>query len=87
MKRVRFNYTKKNSDEEKEYNLMVTSAESSKTGYISGIDLNKLNENEIEEVKKIQKEYEEKMKPYIKKGYRQFLKENITETLEQEVTD
>lgn len=87
MKRIRFNYTKKGSGEEKEYNLIVTSAENSKTGYISGIDLNKLNENEIEEVKKIQKKYEEKMKPFLKKGYRQFLKENITETLEQEISE
>jgi len=75
MKIENFNYKKKNGEEGK-YNLMVLYENND---HKAGIDLNKLNEDEINEVKAIQQEYEEKMKKIIRKAYRSFIKENIIE--------
>lgn len=80
MNRYKFFYEKANGDKN-EYDLLITNSTPER---FYGIDLNKLNEEEKKEVKKIQKEYEEKMSPYIKKAYRNFIKENILESLEQE---
>lgn len=74
MKEKRFNYTKKNG-ERKSYNVMVIA---DGPDYLAGIDFNKLTEEEVEEVKSIQREYEEKLKPYMK-AYRNFIRENIEE--------
>mgnify|MGYP006304192995 CR=1 FL=1 len=71
----KFNYTKKNG-EKKEYDLLVL--KESET-YLAGIDLNKLTEKEKEELFVIQQEYEEKTKPFVNKGFRNFIKENIEE--------
>jgi len=45
--------------------------------HIAGIDLTKLSDEEIKSFLKTQKEYEEKIKPFVKKAYRNFIKENI----------
>jgi hypothetical protein len=74
MKEKRFIYTKKNG-ERKSYDVMVIA---DGPDYLAGIDFNKLTEEEAKEVMNIQKEYEEKLKPYMK-AYRNFIKENIEE--------
>lgn len=81
MNRIKFKYRKKESEEEKEYNVIVTTKGPS---HFAGFDLNKLTEEEAEELKNIQKEYEQKLKPYFK-AYRQFIKENVVENIDQEV--
>lgn len=81
MKRYSFLYEKKNGDQG-EYDVMITNSTPER---IYGIDLNKLSDEEKEKVIAIQEEYEEKIAPYIKIAYRQFIKENIlTESDEQE---
>jgi hypothetical protein len=74
MKEKRFTYTKKNG-ERKSYDVMVIA---DGPDYLAAIDFNKLTEEEAKEVMNIQKEYEEKLKPYMK-AYRNFIKENIEE--------
>ncbi len=74
MKEKKFSYTKKNG-EQGNYNVLVLNEG---TDYLNGIDLNKLNEEEVKKVKEIQKEYEEKLKPYMK-AFRKFIVENILE--------
>lgn len=83
MKRYSFLYEKKNG-EQNEYDVMITNSTPER---IYGIDLNKLSDEEREKAIAIQEEYEEKMAPYIKIAYRQFIKENIlTESDEQETS-
>ena len=82
MKRLRFSYKKKGNGEEKEYDVVVSG---SGPDYLNGFDLNKLSEEEQKELIEIQKEYERKIQPYIKIAYRQFLKENVIENIEQEI--
>jgi 2-oxo-4-hydroxy-4-carboxy--5-ureidoimidazoline (OHCU) decarboxylase len=81
MNRYKFLYEKKGG-ERSEYDLLVTNRTPDR---LYGIDLNKLEDNEKKEVKEIQKEYENKMAPFIKKSFRNFIKENIIENLEEEV--
>lgn len=80
MKRNKFIY-EKTGGEKGEYDLLVMNSTPER---LYGIDLNKLNEDEVENVFKIQKEYEERMDPYIKKAFRQFKKESILEILSEE---
>jgi 2-oxo-4-hydroxy-4-carboxy--5-ureidoimidazoline (OHCU) decarboxylase len=47
--------------------------------YIEGIDLNNLNEEEQNTLTNIQKEYEEKIKPFFFSSYRKFAKDKIVE--------
>lgn len=72
MKIKDFKYKKKNG-EESEYSLLTLREDKE---YVAGIDLNKLGEEEKEYVIQIQKDYEEKLKPFMK-AYRQFIIENI----------
>ncbi len=74
MKLKEFEYVKKNL-EKGNYTLMVLNENEN---HVSGIDLNKLNEEEREAVKIIQVEYEDKLKPFMK-AYRSFIKVNIQE--------
>jgi 2-oxo-4-hydroxy-4-carboxy--5-ureidoimidazoline (OHCU) decarboxylase len=69
-----FNYKKKNGEERK-VNVMVLNEQQDS---IAGIDVTRLTEKEGQEVFNIQKEYEEKLKPFMK-AYRKFLKEGILE--------
>jgi 2-oxo-4-hydroxy-4-carboxy--5-ureidoimidazoline (OHCU) decarboxylase len=77
MKEVNFKYKKKDGVID-DYNLMVLNENNTHT---AGIALNKLKDEEKAQLVKIQKEYEEKLKPFMK-AYRQFIKENI---LQEEV--
>lgn len=71
MKIKEFKYIKKN--EIKYYKLLILNENNT---HIAGIDLNKLNEEEQTKIIEIQKEYEEKLKPYMN-SYRQYIKENV----------
>lgn len=82
MKRYSFLYEKKNG-EQNEYDVMITNSTPER---IYGIDLNKLSDEEREKAIAIQEEYEEKMAPYIKIAYRQFIKENILTESDEKVT-
>lgn len=82
MKRYNFLYEKKNG-EQNEYDVMITNSTPER---IYGIDLNKLSDEEREKAIAIQEEYEEKMAPYIKIAYRQFIKENILTESDEKVT-
>jgi len=77
MKITKFNYTKKNG-ENNDYEVLILKEDKE---HIAGIALNKLSEDEIKEVKKIQKEYEEKLSPFLK-AYRMFLIDGINEKKE-----
>lgn len=74
MKNKKFNYKKKNG-EVNNYDVMIIA---DSPDYLAGIDFTKLTNEEVEEVSKIQEEYEAKLKPYMK-AYRSFIKENIQE--------
>lgn len=67
-----FTYKKKNG-EINDYSVMILNETETHFG---GVDFNKLSEEEVIKVKKIQEEYEEKLSPFMK-GYRSFIKENI----------
>ena len=69
---MEFKYTKKNKEQRDCDVMILVDSEN----YIDGIDFTKLTEAEQKEVFKIQLEYEEKLKPYMK-AYRKFLKEGI----------
>lgn len=73
MKLENFKYKKKNTEELKDYNLLVLREDDE---HISGINLEYLTPEETESVKNIQLDYEQKLQPYLK-AYRSFIKENI----------
>jgi len=68
-----FKYKRKDG-EEKDYSLLVLNEDEK---YLKGISLSNLKDEEVEEVKKIVEDFEAKLKPYMK-GFRQYIKENIT---------
>ena len=70
----KINYLKPTQETPQEYEMLVL--EETDTS-IFGLSLKELTEKEIEEVKQIQIEYTEKIKPFVKKAYRKFLKERI----------
>lgn len=74
MKIKDFAYQKKNG-EVSDYSLMILNETDT---HVAGIDFKKLSEEEGRQVKLIQEEYEEKLKPFMK-AYRNFIKENIQE--------
>lgn len=69
-----FRYRKKN-EEEGDYSVMILNETDT---HLAGIDLKKLSEGEVAEVKAIQEEYESQLKPYMK-AYRSFIKERLLE--------
>lgn len=71
MKISKFKYKKE--DETKEYELLILE---SNDKHISGINLDYLNEEEKDVLLKLQKKYEEDLKPFMK-AYRKFLNEKI----------
>lgn len=71
-----FKYEKKKTGEVKEYTVLILKDNGKLFG---GIDYTKLNKQEIEEVTKIQMEYEKKLHPFVKKAYRNFITINVQE--------
>lgn len=83
MKIKKFNYKKSEEVEEKK---VFSFNESEK--YLEGIDINRLDENELKQFITIQNEYEEKIKPFVKKAFRKYLKEKIQDDiLKEEIND
>lgn len=76
MKFKSFTYKKKKDNETKNYLVLITKEDDT---HLGGIDLTKLEEKEIQILVDIQKEYESKMKPFIEKAYRMYIKENIVD--------
>lgn len=74
MKIRNFDYTKKNSEETSKREILQLH---DTNDWIDGIDFTKLDEEEREIVLGIQTQYEEDMKPFMKKAFRRFLKEGI----------
>lgn len=72
MKTKKFNYKKKNGKEDN-YDLIILNENSD---YISGIDLNKLNDDEKIKVVAVVEKFEEELKPFMK-AFRKFIVENI----------
>lgn len=73
MEILKFNYTKVNGDKSPREVMKLVKTDK----WIDAIDLSKLSEEEIIELKDIQEEYESKIKPFSKKGFRRFLVEGI----------
>lgn len=72
MKERKFKYKKKDGSIN-DYNLLVLNEN---TTHFSGIDYNKLSEQEVLDLVKLQRKYEEELKPFLK-GFRQFIKDNV----------
>ena len=73
MKIKHFNYTKKDGEKTERKAMILVE----KDGYYDTIDFGHLEESEIDQVKQIQKEYEDKLVPYIKKAFRRFSKSGM----------
>lgn len=74
MKFRNFTYKKKEYNKTKDYLVLITREDQTHFG---GIDLARLDDEEIEILIDIQKEYETNIKPFIKKAYRLYIKENV----------
>lgn len=75
MKFKSFTYEKKKDKLTKKYFVLILN---DSENHIGGIDLGKLEDSEIEVLLGIQKEYEAKMEPFVKKAYRKYIKENMS---------
>lgn len=74
MKFKNFTYKKKKDKEIKDYLVLITRDDQTHFG---GIDLTKLDEDEIKILLEVQKEYETNMRPFVEKAYRMYIKENV----------
>ncbi len=68
-----FKYEKKEGDVKQHTLLLLDSNEKHR----SGLDFTLLSEEEQKQAIQIQKEYEEKINPFVKKAYRTFLLEKM----------
>lgn len=60
--------------EKKNYSLLVLGEDEK---HLNGVALNYLSEDEKVKLEEIQAKYEEDIKPFVSKAFRQFLKEKI----------
>jgi predicted MPP superfamily phosphohydrolase len=81
MKIEEFDYTKKDGEKSHRKVMIVANHKD----YIDAIDLDKLTEEEIRKVLEIQSEYESKLSPYMKKSFRRFSKDGMTEIQMEEI--
>ena len=72
MKIKEFRYKKK-TGEEGDYNLLILNES---LEYLSGIDMNKLSDEEKVKLKAVIEKYEEELKPFMK-AFRKFIVGNI----------
>jgi len=77
MKIKHFMYEKSDGDES-ERQVMVLHENKA---YLEGIDITKLTPQEVLQLFSIQREYEAKIGPFIKKAYRRFNQDNIKKIL------
>jgi len=73
MTNMKFDYEKENGDKSSRDVILLTEHNS----YIDTIDILKLSKKEVKEMTTIIKDYEDKMKPYLKTAFRRFSLENI----------
>lgn len=83
MKLFDFDYEKKDGSKSQRSVMSLHAADK----YVDGIDLTKLSDEEINELKSIQLEYERKLKPFTRKAFRRFLKEGMTITHEETIKE
>lgn len=83
MKVFDFDYEKKNGDKSERKVMSLSSNDK----WIDGIDLEKLTDDEVKELKKVQLKYENDIRPFSKKGFRRFLKEGMTITHEETIKE
>ncbi len=83
MKIFEFNYEKKNGDKSERKVMSLHAADK----WVDGIDVAKLTEEEEKELKTIQLDYEKKLKPFVTKAFRRFLKEGMTITHEETIKE
>lgn len=81
MKLFKFDYTKKDGSKSEREVMVLHSADS----YVDGVDFTHLTEKEKTQVMSIQLQYELEMKPFMKKGFRRFLKEGMAITHEETI--
>ena len=81
MKRFEFEYEKKDGSKSDRNVISLHSADK----WVDGVDLTKLTDEEQTQMMAIQLQYEYQMKPYLKKGFRRFLKEGMTITHEETI--
>ena len=81
MKIKHFNYTKKDGEKTERKALVLVE----KSDYYDTIDFGHLDESEIDQVKQIQKEYEDKLTPFMKKAFRRFSKSGMDLIEEEKV--
>jgi len=74
MKIFEFDYTKKDGEKSKRKVMILHDSD----GWIDTIDLTNLSSEEQEDLKKIQLEYEGKIKPFVEKAFRKFNKSGMT---------
>jgi hypothetical protein len=55
--------------------------------WVDGIDMSKLTEDEAKQLRAIQLDYEKKLKPFMEKGFRRFLKEGMEITSEETIKE
>jgi len=83
MKIFNFDYEKKNGDKSERKVMSLHGNDK----WVDGIDLDKLTDKEIKELKIIQLKYEKDMQPFYKKGFRRFLKEGMKITHEETIKE
>lgn len=71
METKKFNYVKEDNTEVKEVAVLWQDEK-----YVEGIDVSKLNEEEMEQLEETLKENKERLKPFFK-GYRKYKREKI----------
>lgn len=81
MKIFEFDYKKKNGEKSHRRVMSLHASD----GWVDGIDFTKLTEDEKQQIHEIQVEYEKKMKPFMNKAFRRFLKEGMTITSEETI--
>jgi len=81
MKIFEFDYTKKNGDKSHRKVMALHSSD----GWVDSVDLSKLSDEEVVQLKLIQLEYEKKMKPFTEKAFRRFIKEEMVITHEETI--
>jgi hypothetical protein len=79
MKFKNFSYTKKDGEKKNYFVLMLDDSEDPK--HFGGLDLSLLTEDEIKQIIETRKKYEESLRPFIKKSYKQFIKENVKDAI------
>lgn len=80
---MKFDYEKDNGDKSTRDVILLNE----RSTYIDTIDTTKLSEKEINEMVTIIKDYENKIKPYMKIAFRRFSSDNMKNLIVEKVND